>query len=84
MSKIFDWKENNKHEDIGYIAGVKFGLKKIVEVLNKSDKSAKGNETHNEESLKLQKLADFFENLSEEELESKADEIKELLEQIEE
>ena len=69
-------------EDIGYIAGVKFGLKKIVEVLNKSDKSAKGNETHNEESLKLQKLADFFENLSEEELESKADEIKELLEQI--
>ncbi|WP_321263239.1 polymorphic toxin type 44 domain-containing protein [Campylobacter sp.] len=70
-------------EDIGYIvgvkAGVKFVLKEIVEYLNKF---AKGNETHNEESLKLQKLADFFENLSEEELESKADEIKELLEQI--
>lgn len=70
-------------EDIGYIAGIKavakFVSKEIVEYLNKF---AKGNETHNKESLKLQKLADFFENLSEEELESKADEIKELLEQI--
>lgn len=68
---IFGYKFSDTEVAFGYI---KFKLKNNDEIPS--------NTLTKEESLKLQKLADFFENLSEEELESKADEIKELLEQI--